>query len=68
MATDAILSDLQQSKIKSDAEHAQQEQIALERKREQLLKQSIADAQKRAAGLNLTNISATFNSNSHIIS
>jgi hypothetical protein len=49
IATDAILSDLQQSKIKSDAEHAQQEQIALERKREQLLKQSIADAQKRAA-------------------
>ena len=49
IASEAILVDLQQSKSKSDAEHARQEQIALERKREQLLKQSIADAQKRAA-------------------
>jgi hypothetical protein len=41
----AIVSDLQQSKAKSDAEHAQQQQIALERKRERLEAQSLADAQ-----------------------
>ncbi len=44
----AIVSDLQQSKAKSDAEHAQQQQIALERKRERLEAQSLADAHKRA--------------------
>ena len=49
IATDAILSDLQLSKSRADAEHAQQQKIAAERKREQLLKQSIADAQKRAS-------------------
>jgi hypothetical protein len=49
IATDAILSDLQLSKARADAEHAQQQKIAAERKREQLLKQSIADAQKRAS-------------------
>jgi len=48
IVTDAILSDLQQSKAKSDAEHAQQQQIALERKRERLEAQSLADAHKRA--------------------
>ena len=41
------LSDLQLSKSRADAEHAQQQKIAAERKREQLLKQSIADAQKK---------------------
>ena len=48
IASEAILSDLQRSKAKSDAEHAQQQQIALERKRERLEAQSLADAHKRA--------------------
>jgi hypothetical protein len=48
IASEAILSDLQRSKAKSDAEHAQQQQIALERKRECLEAQSLADAHKRA--------------------
>ena len=33
IATDAILSDLQLSKSRADAEHAQQQKIAAERKR-----------------------------------
>ena len=41
IASESILSDLQRSKAKSDAEHAQQQQIALEA-------QSLADAHKRA--------------------
>jgi hypothetical protein len=48
IASESILSDLQRSKAKSDAEHAQQQQIALERKRERLEAQSLADAHKRA--------------------
>jgi len=48
IVTDAILSDLQQSKSKSNAEHAQQQKIALERKREQMTAQSLVDAHKRA--------------------
>lgn len=46
--SDSILSDLQRSKDKSDAEYAQQQKIAAERKREHLQAQSILDAQKRA--------------------
>ncbi len=48
IASNALLSDLQRSKAKSDAEHAQQQQIALERKREQMAAQSLVDAHKRA--------------------
>lgn len=47
-ASDAILSDLQQSKAKADAELERQQEIAAERKRERLHAQSILDAQKRA--------------------
>ena len=45
---DAILSDLQRSKTKADAELKQQREIAAERERERLHAQSILDAQKRA--------------------
>ena len=48
IASEAILSDLQRSKAKSDAEHAQQQQISLERKRERLEAQAVEDAHKRA--------------------
>ena len=46
--SERLICDLQRSKAKSDAEHAQQQQIALERKRERLEAQSLADAHKRA--------------------
>lgn len=48
IASDAILSDLQRSKAKYDAEYAEQQKIAAERKRERLTAQSLVDAQKRA--------------------
>ena len=47
-ASNAILSDLQRSKVKHDAELEQQQKIAAERKRERLEAQSILDAHKRA--------------------
>lgn len=58
IASESIVSDLQQSKAKSDAEHAQQQQIALERKRERLEAQSLADAHNRA-----TDFHTAFNPN-----
>ena len=58
IVSDAIYSDLQRSKAKSDAELAQQQQIALERKRERLEAQSLVDAQKRA-----TDFHTAFNPN-----
>lgn len=48
IASDAILSDLQLSKAKYDAELAQQQKNEAERKREYLQAQSILDAHKRA--------------------
>lgn len=49
IVSDAILSDLQHSKTKADAELVQQQKIAAERKREHLLAQAILDAQNRTA-------------------
>lgn len=48
IASDTILSDLQHSKTKAEAELVQQQKIAAERKREHLQAQSILDAHKRA--------------------
>ena len=48
IASEAILSDLQQEKAKSDAEHAQQEKIAAERKKERMTAQAIELAHDRA--------------------
>jgi len=48
IASSAILSDLQQLKVKTDNEHARQEKIALERKGERLEAQAVEDAHKRA--------------------
>lgn len=49
IASDAILSDLEHSKTKADAELVQQQKIAAERKREHLQAQAILDAQNRTA-------------------
>ena len=49
IASDTILSDLQHSKTKAEAELVQQQKIAAERKRERLQAQSILDAQKRVS-------------------
>lgn len=49
IASDTILSDLQHSKTKAEAELVQQQKIAAERKREHLQAQAILDAQNRTA-------------------
>ncbi|MEH1712618.1 MobQ family relaxase [Acinetobacter pittii] len=54
IVSEAIVSDLQRSKDKIDAEHAQQQKIALERKREQMAAQSLVDVHKRATDFHTT--------------
>ena len=54
IASDAILSDLQQSKANIDAEYKHQQKIALERKREHLEAQAIEDAHRRAIDFHAT--------------